>query len=402
MNILVFSSLYPNNIWPQHGVFIKERMTHFARLTGHRLTVVAPVPYAPPIRWGTRWLYSQVHRRDTVEGIEVHHPRYIMPPKIGMTLYGLLMFLSVLRTVRKIQQESDIDVIDAHYVFPDAFAAILLGRCLGKPVVVSARGSDINLYTTLPLIRPLLRFTLRRAARVIAVSQALKEGMVRLGIPAERITVVPNGVDQSKFFPVSKQEARKKVSVPERTWLLSVGNLTENKGFHFLIRALHQLRSRHHRSDLSLAIVGEGPYRAELTRLASSYGFSEDVVRFIGQVPHDRLRDWYCAADLFCLASGREGWPNVALEALACGTPLVATNVGGIPEIVSSRSVGILCERKEGALVGAILEALRESWQQESLLRHVRPLTWARVALSLTEIFKTAIEQRDRLSSHAA
>src|ERR1044071_6415489 len=306
MKVLVFTSLYSNNVWPNHGVFIKERMTHFAKVDGCEMKVVAPVPYFPAIKINWRWSYSQVKVLEIRDGIEIYHPRYFMTPKIGMSLYGLTMFLSVLRTVRKIKTNFDFDLIDAHFVYPDGLAAVLLGWFFKKPVVVSARGSDINLYSHFPVIRKILQYTLRKAYGVIAVSHALKEAMVGLGISDEKIFVVPNGVDHRKFFPVPKRDARKTLGLPvDKKIILSVGGLIPRKGFDLLIKALKLLRQEHFR-DLYLVIVGEGPSRPDLEQLIASIGLTQ-CVRFVGSVPHQELYAWYSAADLFCLASDREG-----------------------------------------------------------------------------------------------
>lgn len=401
MNILVCSSLYPNHIWPQHGVFIKERMTHFSKTTGHALKVVAPVPYYPPIKLGSRWRYSQVRRRELLDGIEVYHPRYVIVPKLGMTTYGLSMFLTLLACARNIRRHFDFDLIDAHYVYPDGFAAVLLGLALGKPVVVSARGTDINLYGQMPLIRPFLRFTLRRAAHVIGVSEALKDVMVRLGIQADHISVIPNGVDARKFSPVPQSEARSRLGLPNGTYLLSVGNLTKNKGFHLLLQALHVLRTRHHLTQLGLLIVGDGPMRAELERLAASLDLT-DHVRFAGRVPHEQLHLWYSAADLFCLASEREGWPNVLMEAMACGLPIVATRVGGIPEIVSSEAVGLLARRDHQDLAYTIMAALQRPWRSDVVRQHAAGYSWTQVTEALSRTFEDTLRRPVPLSRKAA
>src|SRR5262245_3251327 len=191
MKVLVFTSLYPNNIWPNHGVFIKERTSHFAKFDGCEVKVVAPVPYFPAVKLNWRWSFSQVARRESRDRIEVYHPRYFITPKVGMMLYGWMMFLSVLPVVREIQKNFAFDLIDAHYVYPDGFAAVLLSRFFKKPVVVSARGSDINLFKTFPLIRRRLKFVLRKADRVIAVSEALRNTMVELQVPKNKIDVIP-------------------------------------------------------------------------------------------------------------------------------------------------------------------------------------------------------------------
>jgi glycosyltransferase involved in cell wall biosynthesis len=214
MRVLTFTTLYPNNVWPNHGVFIKERMTFFADLDGVEVKVVAPVPYFPDIRLGSRWRYSQVTSYQLIEGLEVYHPQYFMTPKIGMSFYGLTMFWSVLPVVKKIQKEFNFDIIDAHYAYPDGYAATLLSNYFKKPVVVSARGSDINLYREFLIIRKFLRRTLLKANKVVAVCQALKKGIVRLGVPEEKISVIPNGVDRCKFSPAPKEEARRRLKLP--------------------------------------------------------------------------------------------------------------------------------------------------------------------------------------------
>ena len=401
MKVLVYSSLFPNNVWPQHGIFIHERMSHFARATGASLKVVAPVPYYPPIKLGSRWLYSQVKRHEPGGSMEIFHPRYLMTPKVGMTLYGVWMFLSTLGTVRRIRRTFDFDVIDAHYVYPDGFAAALLGRWFNKPVVISARGSDINLYAQMPMVRPLLRFALSHAAGIVAVSDALKSVMVRLGVDADRIAVIPNGVDTQKFAPMSKEEARRRLGLNEGTYLLAVGNLTENKGFHLLIQALQLLRTRQHLTNLSLLIVGDGPMRRELEQLAESLHVQEQVT-FAGRVAHEQLHLWYSAADLFCLASAREGWPNVLMEAMACGLPIVATCVGGVPEIVSSEAIGLMTRRDHKDLAQTILQALQRPWRSEVLRQHAASYSWTRVAHELLGLFANVVHQPSPLSSKAA
>ena len=392
MKVLTFSSLYPNNIWPQLGIFIKERMTHFAALKDCEVKVIAPVPYFPPLKLGHRFPYSQVRRRETIEGIDVYHPRYFMIPKVSMVWHGVMMFLAVLPLAYKLRQAYRFDVIDAHFVYPDGLAAVLLGHAFNTPVVVSARGSDINLYRQLPLINRWLRYTLKRSERVIAVSQALKAAISQLGIASAKVAVIPNGVDPNKFFPYSRQEARRKLGLGDGRLLLSVGNLNSNKGFDLLLESFKALRRDFH--DLSLVIVGEGALRKRLEEQIAALDL-QPWARLVGAAPHDALHLWYNAANLFCLASVREGWPNVLLEALACGTPVVATEVGGIPEIVTSREVGFLAKRSEQALVTQLACALRQDWQREPLVRYAQQHTWDAVAQSVLQVFELALKNRD-------
>jgi glycosyltransferase involved in cell wall biosynthesis len=392
MKVLVFTSLYPNNVWPNHGVFIKERMAQFAKLDGCEIKVVAPVPYFPAsVKSNWRWKFSQVAHREIRDGIEVYHPRYLMPPKLGMTFYGLLMFAAVLRTIVKIRRTFDFDLIDAHYIYPDGFAAVLLGFVFKKPVVVSARGSDISQYSDIPIIRQFLRYTLRKATKIIAVCQALRNAMISLGIPASKIIVVPNGVDQDKFYRIPRAEARRRVGLPEgKRIILSVGNLIPRKGFDLLIKSVDITMNGSDHQQLQLIIIGEGPARQELGNLAVSIG-RKDAISFAGAIPHNELYLWYSAADCFSLASDREGWPNVILESLACGTPVVATDIWGVPEVISTGSVGILTRRTEYAIAEGISVALRKQWSVDEIVGHAAAYSWTGSALAVKRVFETAL-----------
>jgi len=388
MNVLVFSSLYPNNIWPNHGVFVKERVTHFARSEGCAVKVVAPVPYFPPVKLTHRWLFSQVLRHEIRDEIDVYHPRYVMIPKVAMAVQGLTLYWSVVPSLKTLQRAFAFDVIDAHYMYPDGFAAVLLGRIFRKPVVVSARGSDINRFRRFPVIRQLLRYTLKRADKVIAVSEGLKQAILPLGLPAEKISVVPNGVNATKFSPSPKDSARRTLSLPHKRIILSVGSLKPVKGFDLLIKAFKTVLTESRDKDLYLVIAGDGPLRNTLQRLISSLDLDEHV-HLAGSVPHHELGLWYSAADLFCLASRHEGWPNVLLEALACGTPVVATAVGGIPEIIRSDTFGLLTRRSVEDLARTIARALRMSWQPSTLVRYAASHGWDHVAAAHVKVLQS-------------
>lgn len=390
MKVLVLTSLFPNNVWPHHGIFIKERMTRVAALPGVDLRVVAPVPYFPPVRLGSRWLYSQVKREETIEGLAVSHPRYFMIPKVATGWHGPLMARALLPFVSGLRRDFDFDVIDAHYVYPDGFAAVEIGRALGKPVVVSARGSDINVFRDIPSARGHIERTLREASALIAVSEALAKAMRELGAPHGKIHVIPNGVDARKFRPGSRDAARARTGASPGRLLLGVGHLTENKGFDRLLRAFRSLRNLGGYEDVHVAIVGEGVYRRELERMIGSLGLG-DRVRLAGEVPHQELHDWYSSADLSCLFSRLEGWPNVVLESMACGTPVLATPVGGIPEIIGTRSVGALAEGDDETLGRAIASALDRAWDRGAIARFAAERTWEKAAVSVLSVLSSVV-----------
>ncbi|MFO0706481.1 MAG: glycosyltransferase, partial [Nitrospira sp.] len=373
-------------------------MAAFAKQPGIELRIVAPVPYYPPVKVGARSKYRQVVEKELCEGIEVTHPRYLLTPKIGMSLYGISLCLSVLSHVKHIQRTFDFDVIDSHFVYPDGFAAVLLGAILGRPVTISARGSDVNVYKNMFLIPRLLRYALEKADRVIAVSQALATAISDLGIRSGKIAVIPNGVDCGKFYPEDPAEMKKRLGYGGEHLVLSVGHLTVNKGFDILLRALKIIRDRKEELCPHLAIIGDGPIRGDLEVLARALGL-EHLVRFVGAVPHGELRAWYNAADLFCLASEREGWPNVVGEALACGTPVVATRAGGIPEIVNASSLGILTDRTPLAFAESIAEALARQWDRETIVEAARRRSWDHAAKDLRTVFDSVREEHNHLNS---
>ena len=393
LNVLVFTSLYPNNVWPNHGVFVKERMTAVSRLPHCKVRVIAPVPYFPPIRFGRRSAYARVAREETIDGVQVYYPRYLMIPRVAMFLQGWLMFLSLWPVLKKIEGGCAFGLIGAHYVYPDGFAAVLLGAVLRKPVLITARGSDINAFSLFPLIRVYLKCALRKAARVITVSNALRMAIVNLGVPNGKIHLIPNGVDSVQFRTIDAIKARSAIGHREPgSIILSVGGLTTVKGFDLLLNAFKIVCERLQTNKPYLIIVGDGPLKKDLEAQIVKLGLEANA-KLVGSVPHEQLHLWYNAADLFCLASVREGLPNVILEALSCGIPVVASNVGGIPEIISNGSVGFLSEREPELLAQRVIEALASVWDRELIRTHVRNYSWNTTAERVADLFETVVKE---------
>jgi glycosyltransferase involved in cell wall biosynthesis len=305
------------------------------------------------------------------------------------------MFLSSYRLVKRLHRRYKYDCIDAHYIYPDGFAAVLLGKVLDVPVCVSARGSDITLYPTFRQIRPMIRFTLRHAAGLVSVSSALAEGMLALGASADKMKVIGNGVDTQLFCPVSRQEARQKLGVPPDAQLvISVAGLVESKGHALLLRAVERLALR--LPKLCLACIGEGILRGEIESLIRHLQL-EQHVRLVGLVPNEELKYWYGAADVSCLASTREGWPNVILESLACGTPVVATRVGGIPQVIDSPKLGMTVLRDINSFTEALETSLTRTWDRDALVAHARSRTWEVVANEVGIFLQAMVERRQSL-----
>jgi glycosyltransferase involved in cell wall biosynthesis len=398
LRVLTFTALYPNKVNPLQGIFIHQRVKHLARRPGNSVEVIAPVPYFPSWMPGERWRqFSKIPREEIIEGVRIHHPRYPLLPGISMPAHGVLMYLASLSFARRLHRENQFHCIDAHFVYPDGFAAVRLGGKLGIPVVVSARGTDINLYPSFRLIRPMLRWTLRHAAGIIAVSADLKNKIIALDISESKIRVISNGVDAERFQPCDAKSARKQLGLPEEGFLLvSAGSLIESKGHHLLIAAVAELAQSF--PQLRLYILGEGVYRSTLEQLVRGKKMQDRIFLF-GNRPNEELNLWFSAADLSCLISSREGWPNVVSEALACGTPVLATRAGGIPEIISSPELGMFVERTVESIAVGLERALTKPWNRAEIARHSRSRSWDAVAAEVEALLESKVRQQQEHTS---
>jgi glycosyltransferase involved in cell wall biosynthesis len=389
LKILTFSLLYPNQYEPRHGIFVEQRLRKLVESGEVTARVVAPVPWFPfkAAAFGRYGRYAAVPRSEVRHDIPVLHPRFPSIPKVGMSFTPKLLaraMHSVLHDI--IARGYDFDVIDAHYFYPDGVAAVMLGRHFDRPVVITARGTDINLIPDNPFARRMILWAARRAAGLITVSSALKDRLAALGVDPSRINVLRNGVDFSVFRPGDRAALRQKLGLTGPT-LLSVGNLVPEKGHSLAIQALPLL------PDHTLLLIGSGGSEEALRNLARQTGVA-DRVRFIGIVPHEALSDFYTAADIFVLASLREGWPNVLLESMACGTPVVSARVGGTPEIVADPVAGELFgERSPGALAAAVRAAIGRGIDRAGVLRYARQFGWEQTTQRQIDLFRGMIGQ---------
>jgi teichuronic acid biosynthesis glycosyltransferase TuaC len=372
MDILTFTTLYPNLEQPHHGVFIEQRLRHLISSRMIRTTVIAPVPWFPSKihLFGRYSSYAKVPAKECRYGIHVIHPRYPVIPKFGMILAPWLMAYAAMPTIKQlIKQEQEIVAIDAHYFYPDGVAAVLIAEHLKKPVIITALGSDINVISDYRLPRKMIVWAAKKAYGVIAVSNSLKEKLASLGVPRGHIVVLRNGVDFDLFRPLDRNICRNYLNIGGTT-LLSVGKLIECKGHHIAIEAITRL------PDTNLIIIGDGQLEHPLKKLAMSLGVSSRV-RFTGALHHETLPYYYNAADAVVLASKREGLPNVLLESVACGTPVVATSVGGIPEIFDTPEAGVLIkERTSDSLTAAIKELLENRPDPANTCEYAKRFSW--------------------------
>ena len=393
--ILVLSKLFPSSVRPLGGVFVKERVRYVAQLPSYEVRVVSPIPRVPPFRILGAWYdYRRYSNEEVVDGLYTCYPRYYDLPKFGQYFHSEWMYPSVRRVVERLRPQFDFDLIDAHFAYPSGVVAAKLGRYFRKPVVITCRGSDILQFPKLPLIGRRIRWALRQATRLIAVSNEISEAMQVLGADPEKISVIPNGVDCEKFRPVGKQEARRRLGLPaDRPIVLSVGSLRELKGMHLLVDAAPAIRKRF--PDVLVLIVGgAAPHCDDYSNVVrcrvEAHGL-DDHVRLVGPRPHEELPLWYSAADVFVLLSSREGSPNVLMEALACGTPAVATSVGGIPDVLSQPGLGILLkERSASAAAAGISEALQFAWDRRAIRQYAERESWDAVARRVSAVFDRA------------
>jgi teichuronic acid biosynthesis glycosyltransferase TuaC len=390
MRVLTFTSLFPNAAEPLLGVFVQQRMAHFAKRPGNLVKVLAPIPYFPSWLPGASWGRRRgVPKKEEIAGLEVYHPRYPLIPRISMALQGLSMYAASFSLASQLHRESKFDCIDAHYVYPDGFAGVLLGRRLGIPVVVSARGTDMNLFPSFRSIRPMIRWTLEKAAGTIGVCEALRTAMVEHGAADSRSAAIGNGIDLERFVPVEKREARRSLGIPlDARVIVSVGALIPRKGYHFLIPAFAAISQSS--PLMRLYIIGEGPSRGELEALIREEKVDGRVF-LMGNKANQELKYWYSAADVSCLASSREGWANVLLESMACGTPVVATRVWGAPEVIVSPELGILVDQNKESIAKGLQEALKKAWNSSFLVGYAGSRTWDVVAGEVEKFFELHI-----------
>jgi glycosyltransferase involved in cell wall biosynthesis len=328
----------------------------------------------------------------------VLYPRFLSVPRFLKPLDPLSIAATLLVTVARHPELAGSDLVDIHCAYPDGLAGAILARLLGKPSTVTLRGHDVNDVPQLyPLRRLEVKATLALVDRVLGVAKALVDSAVELGAPAAKCAVVANGVDPAKFYPRDREECRAELGLPRAgKMVLAVGYLVRRKGLHLLTEALGRLR-RSGMTDLFAAYVGsegdEPGVMREVEALMERYGLRPHI-HLPGRVDEDKLVAWYNAADVLCLASDKEGWPNVLLESLACGTPVVATNVWGIPEVIRSPEVGILVERTVPAIQAGLREALGRRWDRDAIVAYSAEHTWSATAGRVVAEFERVLDAR--------
>jgi teichuronic acid biosynthesis glycosyltransferase TuaC len=382
--ILTFTSLYPSAAKPRHGIFVETRLRQLAAVADVDCRVIAPVPWFPLESdvFGDYAQWARTPATETRHGIPIWHPRYAMVPKVGMRIQPAAIARAADRLLERFERGGwRPDLIDAHYFYPDGVAAAQLAARFDVPLVITARGTDINLISRLEGPRRDILRAAERAAAVVAVSEPLRDRCIEIGMDPDKVVVLRNGVDLDVFRPLDRRVARAALRLADDgPLLLAVGNLVPEKRFELALAALALL------PQARLLIVGEGRERDALLRMATRLNLRERVeVR--RPLPQHELATVYSAADVLLLPSQREGWPNVVLEALACGTPVVAADVGAVRQILAVPGIGAIADPREAAQWTAALQGCLASADRTACRAHAARFGWQPVARDLAQLF---------------
>jgi glycosyltransferase involved in cell wall biosynthesis len=389
--VLALSYLFPNGAQPTYGIFVLNRLRAVREHCA--LKVIAPVQWYPFMRWLRPALWrGEAPRRETLDGIDVHHPRFAVIPRYLKWFDALSYHFAARRVARRLRREEafDFDLVDVHWTYPDIVAGYRLARRHGRKFMVTVRGHEALYEEERSVRRRQVARYLRRADAVITLSAELREKVIGLGVAPDRVRVILNGVDLAHFHPLDRADCRRRLGLPAgRRMMLSVGRLTAGKGHQDLVGALSSLPA-----DVDLYIVGgvnpeENFEPALRARIAALH--LEGRVHLVDGAGHDALPLWYGATDLFCLATRREGCPNVVLEALACGTPAVVSGVGAVPELVIPGENGYLVAvgsaPQEWSKI--IRTALERPWSREKIAHDMQRWDWSRCGEQVLEVYRS-------------
>lgn len=374
-----------------HGLFVRERMFRVAKKLP--LSVVAPVawfPFQSLIRLMRPGFRPSAPGTETQDQTTVFHPRFFSIPGAFKSLDGLFMAFGCLPRMWHLKRQGRLDIIDAHFAYPDGYAATLLGRWLSVPVTITMRGTETR-HVNDSALRPLIIAAMSRANRVFSVSDSLRQIALSCGIDASKLRVIGNGVDIAKFSPQSKTKARESLGISGTAKIIvTVGGLVERKGFHRVIAAMPELIKIY--PDLIYLIIGgpspEGDMTKQLRQLVSDLELDSSV-KFLGSMAADKLSQPLSAADVFVLSTRNEGWANVLLEAMACGLPVVATDVGGNREVVSNPEFGTVVPFDDHAkLIAAISQSLDTHWDRAAIRAYAEANTWDNRVVTLVQEFR--------------
>jgi teichuronic acid biosynthesis glycosyltransferase TuaC len=385
LRVLTLSTLFPDQSRPRFGPFVERQTMELAAHPDVELRVFAPLGLPP---WPLNNLrhyapFTRVPKQEDWKSLCVSRPRFRHLPGTGGRFDPAMMARAVLPHLKALRADFAFDVIDAEFFFPDGPAAVRLGKALGVPVSIKARGADIYYWGASPATRQQVIGAGRQADGLLAVSSALKSDMVEMGMPEDRIRVHHTGVDLSLFKPLDRAAAKATLGVAGPL-IASVGALIERKGQALLVESLPLL------PGATLALIGQGPDRVSLERSARAHGVADRVI-FVGSAAHEEVAQWLGAADCMALPSASEGLANVWVEALACGTPVVTCDVGGAREAISGPVLGHLVARNPEAIVHAIHDLIDHPRDPLAVRKAAEKFTWAANTATLYDHLKSLI-----------
>ncbi|MFA5118288.1 MAG: glycosyltransferase [Candidatus Omnitrophota bacterium] len=395
-NVIIITNLYPNPQEPLRGNFVESVMQNLR--TQCDIVVVSPLPWFPRAsilkRFKNWYKFSQVPFRFTKDGIPVISPKFLALPKMGI-LHPVFLFIALLPVLMRLKRAQKIDLINAHWLFPDGVAAVWVARFLRLPIVLSAHGCDINLYLKTFFRRVQISGAIKHCRALTVVSNAQKSIIEELELGYVKMEVVQNGVDQEKFSLKEKVVCRKKLNLKsDGKIILFIGQLIEVKGVMYLLEAIKRIKENR-QSNVTLYVVGDGDLRHEVETFVESSGLQEQV-KLCGKRNYDEIPDWIGASDCLCLASIREGFPCVVVEALSCGRPVVASKVGGIPDLISGKN-GFVCQPRDVEMLAlALCRALEMTWDEKQIRDSVASLTWSKVADKYFRVFQDVVLLKEK------
>lgn len=388
MRLLLFSSYFPTTWDPTRGIFNLQQARALARHCEVR--VMAPLQWFPVRLWHGAGPATDPHR-EVVEGLPTWRPRYFLTPGVGRATYAAQMAAATLPALARVRREYPFDVLLATWAFPDVVVGAMASRLFNVPLLGKVHSSDVYVQGRYPARRRQICWAMRHAHKVLAVSKDLGKSLCEMGVAPEKILVATNGVDTERFRPRDAAAARHRLGLPEEgQHVVFVGYLRDAKAVHVLVDAAGKLRAAGDTLP-HIHLVGDGPELAALRSQAERLGIAERV-HFHGWRPHEEIPEWMAAADIFCLPSIREGCPNVMLEALASGRPVVATRVGAAPDLASADSTLLVPPSDPDALAAALREALNRSWDPAAIRAGVADASWDTSARALHQAALEAVE----------
>lgn len=362
LRIAVVTPLFPVRSEVYRGQPIYQTVLGLVRHA--EVEVFCPMAVYPPLRGlqPRSYKYRRADGNYQPEGVRTHYIDYPTFPVAGRVTNGMVSGLKLLPALKRFQPE----IVLAYWLYPEGYGAAWAARRLGVPCVLGSRGSDLRRPPDL-LSAWLMRRTVRSGAFLLTVSEELRQRALALGVPADRVQAIPNGCRTDIFHPADRSEARRELGVgQDAEIILFVGHLIETKGVFELLEAFRRLAQQ--RTKLELVLIGEGSQSVLLRQMAEESRLVGRI-RFEGGRPASQVARWMAASDLLCLPSHTEGYPNVIVEALSSGRPVVAANVGGIPELIDGGCGEMVEPKNVDSLVGGLEKVLNSSWEADLIAR---------------------------------